>query len=162
MVTVVRHRHSAFPLPRRRHNPLQICRWILGPIAVLLILGGILHHLKKEEQIIQSANLRERLEEAPYPKQRRVHVPIREGGEEGENSDNVITPDWLGGEWENEECIPFAKWQLMEYGHSTCNMMHEMDISEPGALQFINCGGDRCAFSFTNQLRETIVLKWTK
>lgn len=76
-------------------------------------------------------------------------------------------PDWLGDEWKESECIPFSKWQVKnnEVRPSTCNLFHEMDVSEPGALQFIACGGARCAFSVEKSNAagdDKIVLKWTK
>jgi len=82
-------------------------------------------------------------------------------------------PPWLlddkEDEWEDEECMPFSEWQITQDKHKpwTCNLFHEMDVTASEALQFIACGGARCAYEVntTNILEDDekrLVLKWTK
>jgi len=150
MVTVVVRRR-----PRRMS---RLALFLALSILVTLINTGILsfrqnNGLKQTQPFLftrpneQSQNHRSNVN---MPADGEVHIP------------KVIKPDWLGEEWQHEECIPFDKWQLMEYGPSSCNVMHEMDIAQPGALSFINCGTSRCAFSIMNELDEKVILKWTK
>lgn len=45
---------------------------------------------------------------------------------------------------ENEdECGLLHDWQLPKNMPMSCNLLHEMAMND---LEFINCGGDRCAF----------------
>ena len=73
-------------------------------------------------------------------------------------------PAWLNEYWKDKECIPYAEWQLHEFKPSTCNLFHEMDVAELGALEFIACGGARCAYWFNSREmgNRNVVLKWTK
>jgi hypothetical protein len=75
-------------------------------------------------------------------------------------------PAWLDGveEFEGEQCIPISKWQLPRYGPSTCNLMHEMDMTRrDNHLEMINCGSSRCAFRIgDNGNSNAAVLKMTQ
>ena len=68
--------------------------------------------------------------------------------------------DWLGEEWTNQECVPMFKWQLPQYGPSTCNLLHESIRTSD--MQFINCGGSRCAFQIQDSHNIPVVLKTPK
>lgn len=73
-------------------------------------------------------------------------------------------PAWMDDpEWEGEQCVPLSKWQLPSYGHSSCNLLHEMDMTEfENGLEMINCGGSRCAFQISDGVGNKGVLKITK
>lgn len=53
-------------------------------------------------------------------------------------------------------CVPTHKWQLPEFGPSSCNTMHEIMSRE---LKFINCGSSRCAFEIQDEKGHSMVLK---
>ena len=71
----------------------------------------------------------------------------------------VPEKEWLGEEWRDQACFPMHKWQLPEYGPSSCNSLHESSDSN---MQFIDCGGSRCAFHIQDSEEEYVVLKTPK
>jgi len=136
-------------LRRHRNNLQRKDRWI---VVALLVILGIWNLIQQDDDYLEKPLLSSFLERGePNSPQGRVRA----------EQQIVDEPDWLL-EFKDEECIPFAKWQLRENSPSSCNLLHEMDIAEPGALEFINCGGDRCAFSVTNELSEKVILKWNR
>lgn len=69
----------------------------------------------------------------------------------------------LGEEWEDEECIPTHPWQLPKHGHLSCNLLHELDMSDAGSdFRHINCGGKRCVFGIDDTTGNRVVLKISK
>jgi len=53
-----------------------------------------------------------------------------------------------------DTCQPMHEWQTLSY--PVCNHLHELDIHRSAvdaSLQFINCGGDRCAFRYAESDR---------
>lgn len=72
------------------------------------------------------------------------------------NDHELLGPEWQQG----EECTPTRKWQLLQFGPSTCNMLHEMAIDDD--LEFINCGGSRCAFQVHDMNGLAVTLKTFK
>lgn len=60
---------------------------------------------------------------------------------------------------DEDECRPRHDWQLPRNSPMSCNLLHEMETSE---LEFINCGGDRCAFKAADALGLDIVIKTPK
>ena len=148
---------------RRRLRSQKTYGWVLALIGVIIIIEVLLLSQNEDSQEIRPllsspVASPERLVENSQNLQSKVNV--RAPGEEN-RINKAAVPDWLGEDWQDEECIPFAKWQLIENSPSSCNMLHEMPIAEPGALNFINCGAFRCAFSITNYLDEKVILKWT-
>ena len=72
-------------------------------------------------------------------------------------------PGWMDDpEYEDEQCVPMSKWQLPSYGHSSCNLLHEMAMIDiENGLEMINCGGSRCAFRISDGMGNESVLKIT-
>jgi hypothetical protein len=63
--------------------------------------------------------------------------------------------------YEGEVCVPMYAWQTTM--HHTCNNVHQIDMRPSlGGFQYINCGGDRCAFRVTSSRGEVTVLKTLK
>ncbi|CAJ1954671.1 unnamed protein product [Cylindrotheca closterium] len=59
-----------------------------------------------------------------------------------------------------EICQPMHDWQTRIFPN--CNLSHELSLQpETGSVQFIACGGDRCAFRIQDQSQE-VVLKMSK
>jgi len=163
--TTQTHAITMVQVALRRRPGLRITYGYTVALVVVLALSGIWHFngddvLEETRPLLSSSTFSfpERLEENPRRQQSRVSVRA----EREQNINKIDELDWLGEEWKDKECVPFDKWQLMENSPSACNMMHEMDIAEPGELHFVNCGGSRCAFSITNNLGEKVILKWTK
>ena len=64
---------------------------------------------------------------------------------------------------DDDVCQPMHEWQSSSY--MLCNPLHEFDtISEAidGTLEFINCGGDRCAFKIKDVQGTQLALKTPK
>ena len=60
-------------------------------------------------------------------------------------------------------CFPMHKWQLSRYGPSSCNLLHELDMTAANNdLEMINCGGERCAFRIDDRTGNEAVLKITQ
>jgi hypothetical protein len=63
--------------------------------------------------------------------------------------------------YEGEVCVPMYKWQTTM--HHNSNNVHEIDMHPKlGGFEYINCGGDRCAFRVTSSHGEVTVLKTLK
>lgn len=60
---------------------------------------------------------------------------------------------------EQGQCVPMGDWQSAIF--PTCNTAHEISMQAGKNVEFINCGGDRCAFKLTDNSNE-IVLKIPK
>lgn len=77
--------------------------------------------------------------------------------------DDRIVNNKVGTNDDNDRiCQPMHEWQTSSY--SVCNPLHEVDTlsnAVSGALVFIHCGGDRCAFKLQDR-HETLVLKIPK
>lgn len=60
---------------------------------------------------------------------------------------------------ETGNCIPMGEWQSSIFPN--CNSAHEISLQPGRYVEFINCGGDRCAFQLSDD-SNSIVLKIPK
>lgn len=56
-------------------------------------------------------------------------------------------------------CVPMHKWQLPQFAPSSCNIMHETASQD---LEFVACGGSRCAFRIEDAQGNSMILKTPK
>lgn len=60
----------------------------------------------------------------------------------------------------DNKCVPMHEWQLPSNTPWTCNVMHELGMADDTTeLDFLDCGGDRCAFSTVDAQDLDVVIK---
>eukprot|EP00978_Attheya_sp_CCMP212_P036032 scaffold160599_cov41-Attheya_sp.AAC.1 len=76
----------------------------------------------------------------------------------GEEGDEVDREDEKDSEEEEDNCEFMHEWQKPGNFFSSCNQQHEIAVHR--GLEFLSCGGDRCAFRLPKDISpEPIVLK---
>ncbi len=97
----------------------------------------------------------------PIQKQIKAAVLSSDESNGDDESDSNESSDIFNNEHhQDDECIPMHPWQLPRNSPWTCNSLHEMNMADDNTeLQYISCGGDRCAFQTRDAQDLEIVLK---
>jgi hypothetical protein len=97
----------------------------------------------------------------PIQKQIKAAVLSSDESNGDDESDSNESSDIFNNEHhQDDECIPMHPWQLPRNSPWTCNSLHEMNMADDNTeLQYLSCGGDRCAFQTRDAQDLEIVLK---